>query len=97
MLVIQAALTGEGIALGWQHLIDAQVKAKTLVPVGGHVLETGLAFYVVWPRSRELTPQARRVRDWLIEDGDRNRIETPAGSPERARRPNPRPAPPSAV
>ncbi|WP_377292942.1 LysR substrate-binding domain-containing protein [Rhizobium sp. SG2393] len=80
VLVIQAVLAGEGIALGWQHLIDRQVAARSLVPVGGHVLETGLAFYVVWPRSRELTPQARRVRDWLLTEGERSLGGPPPGA-----------------
>jgi DNA-binding transcriptional LysR family regulator len=66
VLVIQAVLAGEGIALGWQHLIDAQVRSGALVPVGDHVLETGAAFYVVWPKSRELSVPARKVRDWLV-------------------------------
>jgi DNA-binding transcriptional LysR family regulator len=69
VLVIQAVLAGEGIALGWQHLIDAQVKSGALVPVGDHVLETGTAFYVVWPKSRELSAPARKVRDWLVQQG----------------------------
>lgn len=75
VLVIQAVLAGEGIALGWQHLISRQIESGALVPVGGHVLETGLAFYVVWPRSRELNSQARRVRDWLLEEGGRDRSQ----------------------
>jgi DNA-binding transcriptional LysR family regulator len=69
VLVIQAALAGEGIALGWQHLIDPQIRSGALVPVGNYVLETGNAFYVVWPRSRELTSPARKVRDWLVQQG----------------------------
>ncbi|MBD9371219.1 LysR family transcriptional regulator [Rhizobium sp. ARZ01] len=72
VLVIQAVLAGEGIALGWHHLIARQIKSGALMPVGEHVLETGLAFYVVWPRSRELNSQARRVRDWLLEEGRRD-------------------------
>lgn len=69
VLVIQAVLAGEGIALGWRHLIDAQVRSGALVPVGNHVLETGAAFYVVWPRSRDLSMPARKVRDWLVKQG----------------------------
>ncbi|MEY9783633.1 LysR substrate-binding domain-containing protein [Sinorhizobium fredii] len=76
ILVIQAVLAGEGIALGWEHLIARQVQSGALVPVGGHVLRTGQAFYVVWPRSRELNTQARRIRDWLINEGLRDRSET---------------------
>lgn len=73
VLVIQAVLSGEGVALGWEHLTDPQVRSGALVPVGNHVLKTGAAFYVVWPRSRELNNQARRVRDWLLAEGTRNR------------------------
>jgi DNA-binding transcriptional LysR family regulator len=73
VLVVQAVLGGEGVALGWQHLVGEQLKSGALVPVGGHVLDTNLAFYVVWPRSRELNAQARRVRDWLVEEGRRDR------------------------
>lgn len=72
VLVIQAVLAGEGIGLGWQHLIGPQVRSGALVPVASHVLETGMAFYVVWPRSRELNAPARRVRDWLLAEGRRD-------------------------
>jgi DNA-binding transcriptional LysR family regulator len=71
VLVIQAALAGEGVALGWQHLIQRQVASGALVPVSSHVFETGTDFYVVWPRSRELSPPARKVRDWLLAEGGR--------------------------
>ncbi|HEV7322362.1 MAG TPA: LysR substrate-binding domain-containing protein [Ensifer sp.] len=73
VLVMQAVLAGEGVALGWEHLIYPQIRSGALVPVAGHVLKTGLAFYVVWPRSRELNAQAKRVRDWLLEEGRRDR------------------------
>ncbi|MDL2408761.1 LysR substrate-binding domain-containing protein [Rhizobium calliandrae] len=75
VLVMQAVLAGEGIALGWQHLIEDQLRSGALVAVGGHVLNTNMAFHVVWPRSRELNAQAQRVRDWLIEEGRRSRDE----------------------
>jgi DNA-binding transcriptional LysR family regulator len=69
VLVIQAVLAGEGIALGWSHLIDPQIRSGALVPVSDHVLSTGKAFYVVWPRGKELSASARRVKDWLLESG----------------------------
>lgn len=74
VLVVQAVLAGEGVALGWEHLIGRQIRSGTLVPIGGHVLRTGHAFYVVWPRSRELNNQARRVRDWLLKEGHNDRL-----------------------
>lgn len=72
VLVIQAVHAGEGIALGWRHLIEDQVRAGSLVEVGNHVVRTGNAFHIVWPRSRELNEPERRVRDWLVEQGARS-------------------------
>ena len=69
VLVIQAVLAGEGVALGWRHLIDGQVRSGALVTVGGHVLETEGAFYVVWPRGGARYGPARRVRAWRVADG----------------------------
>lgn len=81
VLVLQAVLSGEGIALGWHHLIAPQIRSGALVPVGGHVLRTGQAFYIVWPQSRELGSQARRVRDWLLAEGVHDRSVSAAPRP----------------
>jgi len=64
-LVIQAVMEGQGIALGWRHLAERLLATGLLVPVTDHVLKTGKAFYVVWPKNRELSENARKVRDWL--------------------------------
>lgn len=64
-LVIQAVMEGQGIALGWGHLAERLLASGLLVPVTDHVLRTGKAFYVVWPKNRELSDNARKVRDWL--------------------------------
>lgn len=65
-LVIQAVMEGQGIALGWRHLAERLLSSGLLVPVTDHVLKTGKAFYVVWPKNRELSDNARKVRDWLV-------------------------------
>ncbi|WP_421913594.1 LysR substrate-binding domain-containing protein [Mesorhizobium sp.] len=64
-LVIQGVMEGQGIALGWRHLAERLLATGLLVPVTDHVLRTGKAFYVVWPKNRELGDNARKVRDWL--------------------------------
>ncbi len=40
--VIQAALDGQGIALGWRHLIDQLVAEGRLIQVTSYVMRTGL-------------------------------------------------------
>jgi DNA-binding transcriptional LysR family regulator len=64
--VVQAALDGEGVALGWLHLVKNYVAAGRLVMLAGHVMQTGDAFHVVWPKGRALAPNAARVRDWIL-------------------------------
>lgn len=64
-LVIQGVMEGQGIALGWRHLAERLLATGLLVQVTDHVLKTGKAFYIVWPKNRELSDNARKVRDWL--------------------------------
>lgn len=65
-LVIQAVMEGQGIALGWRHLAERLLASGLLVRVTSHTMTTGKAFYVVWPKNRELSDNARKVRDWLV-------------------------------
>jgi DNA-binding transcriptional LysR family regulator len=64
-LVIQAAMEGQGIAIGWRHLVERLLASGLLVRVTDHVMTTGKGFYVVWPKDGSLSDNARRVRDWL--------------------------------
>lgn len=66
VLVVQAVLGGQGIALGWRHLTDPMIDTGLLEPASAHVLRTGRAFRVVWPSDRQMTANARLVRDWLL-------------------------------
>ncbi|MFX4222157.1 MAG: LysR substrate-binding domain-containing protein [Thalassobaculum sp.] len=66
VLVVQAVLGGQGIALGWKHLTDPMVEQQLLIPASDHVHRTGLGFHVVWPDDRPITRNAVRVRDWLL-------------------------------
>lgn len=65
VLVIQAVMEGQGIALGWWHLTDPLVASGLLVRVGDHALKTGGSFHVVWPKNRPLSENTQKVRDWL--------------------------------
>jgi DNA-binding transcriptional LysR family regulator len=67
VLVVQAVMQGQGIALGWKHLTDRLVDSGMLVRVGDHILETGSAFHLLWSKERPLSAPARLVKDWLID------------------------------
>lgn len=64
--VIQATLDGEGVALGWLHLVSQFLANGRLVALTDHVMRTGDAYHVVWPKSRPLGADAARVRDWIV-------------------------------
>ena len=70
VLVVQAVMQGQGIALGWKHLTDPLVEAGLLLRASGHVLETDSAFQILWPRDRPLPAAAAQVRDWLIANAE---------------------------
>jgi DNA-binding transcriptional LysR family regulator len=64
--VIQASLNGQGIALGWRHLINSMLDEGRLMQITDHTMCTGSAFHVVWQKDRPLSANAAKVRDWLV-------------------------------
>ncbi len=67
-LVIQAAMAGEGIAIGWRHVTDSLIKKRLLVPVLAQSWITGEEFHLIWSDRTELSQSAQQVRDWIIEE-----------------------------
>ena len=67
-LVIQAAMAGEGVAIGWRHVTESLIKKRLLVPVLPQSWITGEEFHLIWSEKTELSPSAERVRDWIIEE-----------------------------
>jgi len=67
-LVIQAAMAGEGIAMGWRHVTDSLIKKRLLVPVLQQSWKTGEEFHLIWSDRTQLSDSAQQVRDWIIEE-----------------------------
>jgi len=66
VLVVHSVLEGQGVALGWRHLIEGLVAKGVLVRLTDHTLITGMEFHVIWPRDAQLSRAAQEVRDWLL-------------------------------
>jgi DNA-binding transcriptional LysR family regulator len=64
-MVLQRALLGHGVALGWRPLIDEYVDGGALVVVGPEVV-SDLGYYVTWPAGHP-TSAVAALTDWLIE------------------------------
>jgi LysR family transcriptional regulator, glycine cleavage system transcriptional activator len=67
-LVVQAAVKGRAIALGWWHVVANELAQHTLVPASHHQLITGDSYFLVAPGERPLRKSVTLVRDWLLEE-----------------------------
>lgn len=72
---IYAALGGQGIALGWRHLVEDLLDHGRLIQVSDFFLKTKNAYFAVTPRKRRQTDAARLFQTWLAEAA-----ENPASS-----------------
>ena len=72
-LVLQAAMAGEGIALGWNHVVERLIAQELLAPVGPWTWETGAGFHLIWSEKAELSEPARAVRDWILDAAETSR------------------------
>ena len=67
VLVLQAAMAGEGIAMGWAHLVDGLMEQGLLVRIGSRRWRTNRGFYLIWSNETPLSRQAEAVRRWIVE------------------------------
>jgi DNA-binding transcriptional LysR family regulator len=65
IMAIDAALRGDGIALGSLGLIEEQLADGRLVTVGSECLSTGYGYYLGLPKDKTVTPEARRLHVFL--------------------------------
>ena len=63
-MVLQRALLGHGVALGWRPLIDEYVEGGALQIVGPEV-RSHRGYYITWPAGRP-TVAVEALTDWLI-------------------------------
>ena len=63
---IHAALVGQGVTLGWQHLVGDYLQEGHLVRVADTVVQTEQNVYLISPRDRVLQPHHVLFRDWVV-------------------------------
>ena len=64
--VIQAAVAGQGLALGYRGIIDLLLADGTLVRPLKTALSRGQAVYLVVPRTATPTPNVKAFCDWVL-------------------------------
>ncbi|MFC3085867.1 LysR family transcriptional regulator [Tabrizicola soli] len=65
-LVIEAAMGGQGLALGWRGLIDGHLERGTLVPLGREVTLPGSGYFLVG--NGDSGPATQRLKEWLLRE-----------------------------
>jgi putative choline sulfate-utilization transcription factor len=72
-LVIQAAVAGHGVALGWRPLVDAMLNDGQLVSLPVPPLNTQRGYYLVLPRGQEPSEAVDSLRAWIVQGCDGNK------------------------
>ena len=77
-IVVQAALLGQGVALGWLNVVSHWIAQGALMPAEQELIATHRRCCLVLPPNRPLRPIVKSVRDWIIEEtrSDMRTVET---------------------
>jgi DNA-binding transcriptional LysR family regulator len=68
--LVQMAILGQGVALGWRYMIDACIDDGLLVRVGASSASHGGGYYVISPNDRVQNQAARLFTRWLFEQAE---------------------------
>ncbi|MES0880980.1 LysR substrate-binding domain-containing protein [Roseibium sp. SCP14] len=79
--VLQMALDGDAIALGWRHLVGGFLRSDRLRKVTDHTFRTGNAYYVINPKQKPLNENCAKVRDWILDQKDKARDDKSVAVP----------------
>ncbi len=65
-IVVQAALLGQGVAMGWLNVACHWLRNRTLVPASHDLVTTDRHCHFVWARDKPIRPVVTEVRNWII-------------------------------
>lgn len=66
VIALQAALDGQGVALGWLSLVKPLIAKRELIQVSQARMAAPQSFHVTWSALREPSREASILRDWLL-------------------------------
>lgn len=65
-IVVQAAMLGQGVALGWMNVVCHWLRHRMLIPASPRLMTTGRHCQFVQSRDKAARPIVNEVRDWII-------------------------------
>ncbi len=69
-LLIQAAIAGQGVAIGWRHLVDELLAQELLCRVCVGEVRSEFGYYVVLPERKRRQRLTQQFVDWLQSELD---------------------------
>ncbi len=73
-LVIQAAVSGSGVALVWHTLVAEELRNGRLLRLINSALPTEHGYHLIAPLNRLQVPKVTAFREWLLEQATRHQI-----------------------
>lgn len=70
-VTLQATQDDQGIAVGWHRLVQPLIAQGKLVRFTGLEVPAPGGYYLTWNDNRELSPAARMLRTWLVNEAAR--------------------------
>jgi len=67
-LLIQAAIAGQGVAIGWRYLVDDLLEQGLLAPLLEERVCSDLGYYLVQPESKRRARLMKCFVDWLQQE-----------------------------
>ena len=67
-LLIEAAINGQGVALGWKTLVDAALQQGQLTKATTESVKTDLGYFLVWPENVSLSESAMLFKRWCLSE-----------------------------
>lgn len=66
VIALQAARSGQGVALGWASLVRPLIESGDLLQLTDAEIRAPQSFFVTWSAHRPLSRQAEALKDWLL-------------------------------
>ncbi len=68
-LLLQAALSGQGVAIGWSPFVEPLLENGALIALSDKATKSSQGYQIVFPSNRELEPHVMQFVNWLIKEG----------------------------
>jgi len=67
-MVLGAAVAGQGVAIGWRHLVDDLLAQSMLCRMPAQALQSPYGYHLMTAQQGRLVASARKFIDWLLSE-----------------------------